>query len=178
MENLNAEQIVKALKYCTDGGRCLDCRYDKGNSFTKEGCMASHMRDALALINSQEQDKEKLGLLIDEIEKEKRKLFEENKRLAEENERLRADKDYWKNRAKKSESEYYQAAERGYNLGAIDYIGSFAERLKHEAITIQDRTGKLGSVVVVGAIDQIVKELVEGRNERTYSNRDSFQERL
>ena len=52
---LNANEIIKALKYCTDGGRCLDCQYDKGNSFTKEGCMASHMRYALALITSQEQ---------------------------------------------------------------------------------------------------------------------------
>ena len=69
MKNLNAEQVVKALKYCTDGGRCLDCRYDKGNSFTKEGCMASHMRDALALINSQEQRIKELG-----EEKERLKL--------------------------------------------------------------------------------------------------------
>jgi hypothetical protein len=82
------------------------------------------------------------------------------KELTEENERLRADKDYWKSRAKESESEYNQAVKRGYNLGAIDYVGSFAERLKAETITIQDHTGKLGSVVLVGTIDQIAKEMV------------------
>jgi hypothetical protein len=83
------------------------------------------------------------------------------KELTEENERLKADKDYWKNRAKESESEYAQAVKRGYNLGAIDYVGSFAERLKAETITIQDHTGKLGSVVLVGTIDQIAKEMLE-----------------
>jgi hypothetical protein len=93
------------------------------------------------------------------------KAEEENKRLTEENERLRADKDYWKSRAKESESEYYQAVKRGYNLGAIDYVGSFAERLKAETITIQDHTGKLGSVVLVGTIDQIAKEMLEEENE-------------
>jgi hypothetical protein len=36
------------------------------------------------------------------------------------------------------------------------------ERLKAETITIQDHTGKLGSVVLVGTIDQIVKEMLEG----------------
>jgi hypothetical protein len=35
------------------------------------------------------------------------------------------------------------------------------ERLKAESITIQDHTGKLGSVVLVGTIDQIVKEMLK-----------------
>jgi FtsZ-binding cell division protein ZapB len=84
------------------------------------------------------------------------------KKLTEENERLRADKDYWKNRTKESESEYDQAVKRGYELGTVDSVKSFAERLKAETITIQDHTGKLGLVVLVGTIDQIAKEMVEG----------------
>lgn len=89
------------------------------------------------------------------------------KELTEENEKLRADKDYYKTQAKESESEYDQAVKRGYNLGAIDYVGAFAERLKAEAITIQDHTGKLGLVVLVNDIDQIAKEVLEDiRNDR------------
>lgn len=82
---LNREQIIKALECCTgEGGKCENC---PRLGFLP--CTKPLMKDALALINSQEQDKEKLGLLIDELEKEKRELFEENKRLTEENERLR-----------------------------------------------------------------------------------------
>lgn len=99
MENINAEQIIKALEHCANSGQCLGCRYDKGTGFTKEGCMACHMRDALALIISQEQR-------IKELSGEKNKVFEigaanlisleeaylkleaENLKLTEENERL------------------------------------------------------------------------------------------
>lgn len=35
-----------------------------------------------------------------------------------------------------------------------------ANRLKTEATTIQDHTGKLGSVVLVGAIDRIAQEMI------------------
>lgn len=83
MENLNAEQIKNVLEHCTNWTAetgCKGCPYE-------DNCIDEDVtKDALALINSQEQDKEKLGLLIDEIEKEKRELFEENKRLTEENE--------------------------------------------------------------------------------------------
>lgn len=86
MSELNREQIIKALECCSEQEYCGDCPYDNE-------CMGMEflILDALSLINSQEQDKEKLGLLIDEIVKEKRELFEENKMLTAENERLRAD---------------------------------------------------------------------------------------
>jgi hypothetical protein len=77
MENLNAEQVKEWLLVCAED--------------TPYPAQERALHDALALISSQEQDKEKLGLLIDEIVKEKRELFEENKRLAAENERLIAD---------------------------------------------------------------------------------------
>ena len=43
-----------------------------------------------------------------------------------------------------------------------DTVRKMQERLKAESITIQDHTGKLGSVVLIGTIDQIAKEMVEG----------------
>ncbi len=46
-----------------------------------------------------------------------------------------------------------------------DTVRKMQERLKAETITIQDHTGKLGSVVIVGTIDQIAKEMLEGGNE-------------
>lgn len=90
MENLNAERIKSDLERCKfgkDKPNCEGCNY---KPWIKPRCWHLLCCDALALINSQEQDKEKLGLLIDELEKEKRELFEENKRLTEENERLKA----------------------------------------------------------------------------------------
>ena len=136
MENeLNREQIIKALECCISEVKQDDCPCD-ACPYKDNGCNRNLLPDALSLI----------------------------KELTEENERLRADKDCWKIRAKESESEYDKAVKRGYNLGAIDYVGSFAERLKAETITIQDHTGKLGSVVVVGKIDQIAKEMLEGDN--------------
>jgi hypothetical protein len=43
-----------------------------------------------------------------------------------------------------------------------DTVKKMQERLKAETIIIQDHTGKLGSVVLVGTIDQIAKEILEG----------------
>jgi hypothetical protein len=135
---LNAEEIIKALECLNDKhDRVCDlCPVYKTTDRGHRSCRHIILDEAVALINE----------------------------LTDENERLRADKDYWKNRAKESESEYDQAVKRGYNLGAIDYVGSFAERLKAETITIQDHTGKLGSVVLVSTIDQIAKEMLEGDN--------------
>ncbi len=42
-----------------------------------------------------------------------------------------------------------------------DTVRKMQERLKAEAITIQDHTGKFGSVILVSTVDQIVKEMLE-----------------
>lgn len=68
MENLNAEQIKKALGRCTSGAGCADCPRE----LSYGGCFKQVMINALALINSQEQ---------------------RIKELTEENERLRAEKE-------------------------------------------------------------------------------------
>ena len=67
-ENLNAEQIKKALECCTLEG-CHDCRECPQGNVLLSLCKKNAMADALSLINSQEQ-----------------KINE----LTEENERLRA----------------------------------------------------------------------------------------
>ena len=58
MENLNAEQVKKALECCNKGTTedCAKCpRFDGDRTLSTEDCMEKLMRDALALINSQEQ---------------------------------------------------------------------------------------------------------------------------
>lgn len=57
---LNAEQIIKALEWCALGFAYMNCKYDKGKQFSKEGCMALHMRDALSLIKELTEENERL----------------------------------------------------------------------------------------------------------------------
>ena len=48
---LNREQIVKALEWCSSGRNCMKCSEDERSPrLSKEGCMALQMRNALALI--------------------------------------------------------------------------------------------------------------------------------
>jgi hypothetical protein len=137
---MERDLIIKALECCvtTSAGDCENCGYrgkSHDNFITCTNCLIA---DALALIKSQEQ---------------------KSKELTEENERLRADKDYWKNRAKESESEYDQAVKRGYELGAVDYVKSFAERLKAEI----EQTPNANEHFIKAwksKIDQIAKEML------------------
>ena len=46
-----------------------------------------------------------------------------------------------------------------------DTVRKMQERLKADAVTIQDHTGKLGVVVGVGNIDDVAREMLEGDNE-------------
>jgi hypothetical protein len=156
MENLNAETIKKALECCSDyTNSCRICPY-----FSKS-CTYRLSKDALALINSQEQR-------IKELEAETKRLESlcVSKDiiigdLSKENERLRADKDYWGNRAKESESEYDQAVKRGYNIGKVDYVRAFAERL----MTLLNTDYINGTREhAFSVIDQIAKEMLEENN--------------
>ena len=114
MGNLNAEKIYKELAMFID-----DMPTDLHLGFKRTVKFREFLKIALALITSQEQRIKELTAKVAKWEEECDlrgdmwcKLNEENKRLTEENERLRADKDYWKNRAKESDSEYDQALER------------------------------------------------------------------
>ena len=61
MENLNAEQIIKALEWCSSGGNCINCHEnDKNPRLSKEGCMALQMRYALSLIKELTEENERL----------------------------------------------------------------------------------------------------------------------
>lgn len=51
------------------------------------------------------------------------------------------------------------------NTIKADTIRKMQERLKAETITIQDHTGKLGSVIIVSTVDQIAKEMLEENND-------------
>ena len=128
------------------------------NKRTKEQTINALKSMANGFIPSADCEEDAIRYCESEIAKDALAIIDE---LTEENERLRADKEYWKKRAKESESEYDQAVKRGYELGTVDSVRSFAERLKAETITIQDHTGKLGLVVLVGTIDQIAKEMLE-----------------
>ena len=98
MENLNAEQIKKVLEHCTNWTfetGCKGCPYE-------DNCIDEDVtRDALALINSQEQKIFELENRLKECENgykgtnflDRCKLHdaeEKVKKLTEENERLRA----------------------------------------------------------------------------------------
>jgi hypothetical protein len=67
MENLNAEAVKKALECCSaDTADCHSCPYSE---FSEFNCFDNAKKDALALINSQEQ--------------RLKELTEENERLRE-----------------------------------------------------------------------------------------------
>lgn len=153
MENLNAEHIKRGLECCTNGGRCLDCQYDKCNSLTKEGCMASHMRDALALINSQEQR-------IKELEAETKRLESlcVSKDiiigdLSKENERLRAD-------CAKGANALIEEMQKNRTIEA-DTVRKMQERFIAEI----DQTPNANEHFIKAwksKIDQIAREMLEG----------------
>lgn len=67
MENLNAEQVKKALECCTLGD-CTPCPYHQ----LYVGCRDRMAEDALALINSQEQ---RIGELAEENERVKTQKY-------------------------------------------------------------------------------------------------------
>ena len=139
MENLNAETVKKALECCLANdicdSKCGECQYKS----TGADCMDCMLRDALALINSQEQ---------------------RIKELTEENERLKLDVEVCGAELSRYTENIVQMAKQD----RADTVRKMQERLKAETITIQDHTGKLGLVVLVGTIDQIAKEMEEGEN--------------
>ena len=101
---LKAEQIKKALEWCSSDRNCIEClENDKNPRLSKEGCMAVQMRNALALITSQEQRIKELTKKFEAGNKEYIRLDAEYRslnakyiKLTEENERLRekADRAY------------------------------------------------------------------------------------
>lgn len=140
MENLNAEQIKKALECCYDAHCCEGCHFDNMNR-----CVDKLGVETFALIKSQEQ-----------------RIAE----LTEENERLRVDNEILK-MPRATIFEIADAFERGRRKGKSDTVRKMQERLKAhlekpefpwDSFTVSEEV-----------IDQIANELLtEGaKNERT-----------
>ena len=84
------------------------------------------------------------------------------KELTEENERWRAEAENQSILWRQHFESIYESAK--VTLKA-DTVRKMQERLKADAVTIQDHTGKLGVVVGVGNIDDVAREMLEGDNE-------------
>ena len=144
---LNSEQIIKALELHSQKLKpCLvDCPYG-GLHF----CGSEMAKDALDLINSQEQR-------IKELTEENDKLYrllddkiQENKKLTEENERLTLEY-----------AGFEAGAKAGIKVVRADTVRKMQERLdKHFChdpafLGVEQR-------LIMAAIDQIAKEMLEG----------------
>lgn len=144
---LNREQIVKALECCTEG----DC--DGCPRYPFFGCTKANMAVALALIRELTEEKEGLGYLIDELEKEKRDLFEENKKVTEENERLKG--------ALEAEERHYElameCAKKALAKAKADTVRKMQERL-HDCFHPE---GEYWGTDIYGEVDQTAKELLD-----------------
>lgn len=161
MENLNAEQVKKALRghIGVVDMRCEECHYNQVNG--SETCIALLITDALALINSQEQRikeltqaNEQLSESYDQLEKTKDELLLERSRLTEENERLKAQK------------YYIHSDDRIEMIPTVESVRAdtvrkmqerlkecFNNEIKHMSIYTEGQ--------VLFAVDQIAKEMLE-----------------
>lgn len=70
--------IVKALECCSEANNCSQCKYEP-TEYQKGtiGCANELMKDAINLINSQNEEIERLALIIDEIEYDYHRLTQE-----------------------------------------------------------------------------------------------------
>ncbi len=150
---LNRDQIVKALECCaSDEYICNQCPIDEK---IKDDCECGKVvaRNALTIIKELTEENAKLARSCTELT---RKLeianldIECKERICE---------SYALQYGTTADKEVWLKKERA------DTVRKMQERLKAETITIQDHTGKLGSVVLVDTIDQIANELLEGSDE-------------
>lgn len=141
MKNLNAEQVIDILDKMDffEGQRAGRELWNEKPFEVQEQDIANFSGDVALIkkyINSQEQ---------------------RIKELTEKNERLKATKYYM-------HSDGRIEVIPSVDSVRADTIKKMQERLKADAVTIQDHTGKLGVVVGVGNIDDVAKEMLEGEN--------------
>lgn len=143
MENLNAEQIKKALECCSSEG-CEICPYQRMP--TLANCVLFTMGNALALINSQEQRIKELG--------------EENERLRAENEALAISE---VKECEISQMLVYRIRDKHPAVMAVisDTVRKMQEQLKTEIEMFGKKDGFVSKEVIFWFIDQIAKELTE-----------------
>ena len=92
--------------------------------------------------------------LIRELDKELVEAHNKNVELIKENAQLK----FFDLVTVRQTAEFFKEQ---YLKAKADTVRKMQDRLKAETITIQDHTGKLGSVVLIGTIDQIAKEMLE-----------------
>lgn len=161
---LNAEQIKKALEWCSELRLCVDCPMRAEGYFSHSGnaCRQALMKNALSLINSQEQRikelteernkvSEKGAEILGRLEESYLKFEGENIRLTEENERLKAI----------PEQLHKEMSERMVEERKIERklaVRKMQERLK-EMMDIDDPYDSIGRAT----IDRVAKEMLEGK---------------
>lgn len=161
---LNREQIIKALEWCSSGGDCGKCTEDEANPHLScEWCMAVQMRKALSLIKELTQANEQLSESYDHLEKTKDELLAERSRLTEENERLRDVVAKYEDILDK-EHEHHQEMIGDLNeiLRQIRYIKADTIQKMQEMVKANSFKHKnLGELVYFEDIDRIAKEMLE-----------------
>ena len=157
MENLNAEQIKKALEWCSSGGNCINCSENNKNPFlSKEGCMAVQMRNALALIKKLTEKNAIQIITAIELDKQVQRLTEENERLLTVI-------------FKKEETMQMISQEKQAYYDELQTVRADTVKKMHHKIWLEfsdcyeEETVSIGSLRA--SIDQIAKEMLEGENE-------------
>ncbi len=150
MENLNAEQIIKALECCTRGRKskddrpCLDCPYNECNLVggtserqTTGTCQGWLMKDALSLIKELTEDNERL------------RNWCENKIVLDNDE------------LKEVKTACLERIKLDVKRIKTDTVRKFAKRLKEY---YNELSGKTFPPLVAYHIEQIEKEMLEDRS--------------
>lgn len=158
---MNADAIVKALKCCNvpSGRACSECPYHE----VGEKCRTKRNKDAAELIVKLAQESQKWQEAYDCADSACRELSSKCDELTEENEKLNE-------RINREARCQYDLCGQIVTLRddvkyiKADTVQKIQERLRAETITIQDHIGNLGSVILVSAVDQIAKEMLEENN--------------
>lgn len=181
---LNAETVKKGLECCTRGRKskedrpCLDCPYNECNIVggtserqVKGTCQGWLMKDALALVTSQEQRIGAQDMTISEL----RKLLEKAnhdadryavkiKELTEENERLRENNIFLNATIGKNAQQALEVTLEEIEKAKADTVRKMQERLKMYFGTYV-LGYKIPLTEALKAVNQIAKEMLEGTNE-------------
>lgn len=83
---LNREDIIKALEWCSSGGACSKCAENEANLYlSREGCMSVQMQNALTLIKQLTEENENLHAtcteLTQKVQDVARAIFEKLEKL-------------------------------------------------------------------------------------------------
>lgn len=167
-KELNAEQIIKALEWCALGFACMNCKYDKGKQFSKEGCMALHMRDALSLIKQLTEENVELTRTCTALTRKVQVLDEQYNSLLDRNMELAEEIQKWQ-----EAYDYADAACRELN-SKCDELTEENERLR--ADTVREMRGIIQGIIefdialtedettyLLKRLDETAQEMLEGK---------------